>query len=59
MQGDIQKKIAKDLLRIHGDKAYMLVLMEMEDNSVYKNEMWREILNFMEQLEKEQKNASN
>lgn len=56
---EVQKTIAKRLLNIHGDRAYMLALLEMEDGDPRRRENWREILNLMEQLEKEQKDASS
>jgi hypothetical protein len=56
----VQKTIAKRLLAIHGDKAYMLVLIEMDDAHLEaRRQNWREILTLMEQIEKEQKDASN
>lgn len=56
----VQKTIAKRLLDIHGEKAYMLVLIEMDDSELEeRRQNWREILTFMEQLEKERQDASN
>ena len=56
----VQKTIAKRLLDIHGEKAYMLVLIEMDDAEYEpKRQNWREILTLMEQIEKEQKDASS
>ena len=56
----VQKTIAKRMLDIHGDKAYMLVLIEMDDaGDERRRQNWREILTLMEQIEKEQKDASN
>lgn len=56
---EVQKTIAKRLLNIHGERAYMLALLEMEDGDPRRRENWREILNLMEQLEKEQKDANS
>ena len=52
----VQKMIAKRLLDIHGDKAFMLVLIEM-DGDIYpqKRENWREILTLMEEMKGETK----
>jgi hypothetical protein len=56
----VQKTIAKRMLDIHGDKAYMLVLIEMEDAEYEpRRQNWREILTLMEQIEKEKQDASN
>jgi hypothetical protein len=56
----VQKTIAKRLLDIHGDKAYMLVLIEMDDAHLEaRRQNWREILTLMEQIEKEKQDASN
>jgi hypothetical protein len=47
----VQRVIARQMLRIHGDKAHMMVLMEMnDDNSKVKNDHWREILRLMDEL---------
>jgi hypothetical protein len=56
----IKQHIARTFLRVHGDMAYMFVLMEMEnDIPEVRKKDWREILTIIEQLEKEQKDASN
>ena len=56
----VQKTIAKRLLDIHGDKAYMLVLIEMDDaEHEPRRQNWREILTLMEQIEKDKQDASN
>jgi hypothetical protein len=56
----VQTSIAKQFLRVHGDMAYMMVLMEMESDIPERRKTnWREILTIIEQLEKEQKDASN
>lgn len=47
----VQRVVARQMLRIHGDKAHMMVLMEMnDDNSKIKNDHWREILRLMDEL---------
>ena len=48
-----QKELAKKLLEIHGDRAFMLTLIEMEDSHEHKRKYWREILNFMEEMKGE------
>ncbi len=51
----VQKMIAKRFLDIHGDKAYMLVLIEMDDAHESKRQNWREILTLMEEMKGETK----
>ena len=52
----VQKMIAKRFLDIHGDKAYMLVLIEMDDAPhESKRQDWREILTLMEEMKGETK----
>ena len=48
----VQKTIARRLLAIHGEKAFMLALLEMED-AYEKKGYWRKILDFMEEFNKE------
>jgi hypothetical protein len=53
----VQKMIAKRLLDIHGDKAFMLVLMEMDGEHIHPQKVvhWREILTLMEEMKGETK----
>ena len=51
----VQRTIAKSLLDIHGDKAYMLALIEMDESDGQKQKNWREILNLMEEMKGETK----
>ena len=48
-----QRAIAKSLLEIHGDKAFMLALIEMDDAHEIKRQNWREILTLMEEMKGE------
>jgi hypothetical protein len=42
------------MLRVHGDMAHMMVLMEMNDGySNIKNDNWRKILQLMDELKGE------
>lgn len=53
-QSVVQRVIAKQMLRVHGDMAHMMVLMEMsDDNSKIKNDHWRKILQLMDELKGE------
>jgi len=53
----IQRTIAKQMLRVHGDKAHMMVLMEIEADEVHgtTRENWRAILRIMDELNGETK----
>jgi hypothetical protein len=50
-----QRAIAKKLLEIHGDKAFMLALIEMEDAHELRRRNWRKILTLMEEMKGETK----
>jgi hypothetical protein len=44
------------MLDIHGDKAFMLVLIEMDDaGHELRRQNWREILTLMEEMKEETK----
>lgn len=49
----VRRTVARSLLNIHGDKAFMLALLEMEDAHESKRDNWRKILEFMEEINKE------
>lgn len=49
----VQRTVARSLLNIHGEKAFMLALLEMEDAHESKRGNWRKILEFMEEINKE------
>ena len=49
----VQRTVARSLLTIHGDKAFMLALLEMDDAHESKRGNWRKILEFMEEFNKE------
>lgn len=49
----VQRTIARRLLAIHGDKAFMLALLEMDDAHESKRDNWRKVLSYMEEFNKE------
>jgi hypothetical protein len=52
-----QKHIARTMLRLHGQSAYMMVLMELDSDKTHgvTRDYWRTILKLMEEMEKEPK----
>ena len=54
---EIQKVIAQSLIRNHGDHAHLMALGEMlKDNA--NQEGWRLVLNFIDEFNKGENNAS-
>ena len=52
----VRTMIAKRFLDLHGDRAFMLVLIEMDDAPhESKRQDWREILTLMEEMKGETK----
>lgn len=49
----VRKTIARRLLAIHGDKAFMLALLEMDEAHESKRDDWRKVLSYMEEFNKE------